>query len=767
LWPKNGLPSDEEFSVADYDLAVLNDKDFEKLVVDLLSAELQVPVERFKAGKDGGVDGRWFSSPGNEVIVQCKHWPRSSIATILRHITKEEKAKVDALAPARYIFVCSIPLSRKNKQAIAAAFSPHIKSEADVLGFENLQALISQHKEVERRHYKLWLSSSHVLASLLNNGVLGRSDDAIPEIKAALLKYVETDDSRKAKERLEKARVVIIKGEPGVGKTTLAQNLVMQSVADGYQLIVLERDIGEAEAPFDVESKQVFYFDDFLGRNFLEALSENKDSHIVNFTKRVLRNDAKRFVLTSRTHILDRGKQLSELFGNENIGRREFELTVGGLSRMERAKILYAHVWSSGLPPWAIEQIYLDNRYLKVVDHPNYNPRIIAFITDPERLVDVPPEGFWGYVEDTLDNPEAIWRHVFERQLGSDTRDVAILVGFNGKPIDQPVLEKAFRRLNQLSSDNPVQLGHRFMDALKLGVGSVLNRTIEAGQATRCSLFNPSIVDYLLRDEVVSSRIVDVIRSLQTVDALNYIASLVEENYFAREVFRGALEGMASDLRNEGVAGGPVSIRLCELLIGEGMLEAGGNYCALVANEIVPEDLGMDKGRLRVFTEILCRGELVDEKAKLEQIMDTFDRFATDEEQMIFLRQCAECVDARSGTSIAPRLRDEMVKTWQEYVHDVVVDARILEDYYDLNDAAEARATVRQHISDTFERIGFPLTDGELDGFVFAVEYEDIINDNINSASDDWRDSDEASHGDDGDAEIVDYFDRSGLEPVE
>jgi hypothetical protein len=65
-----------------YDFKVLNDKEFEALVADLLSKHLGVRIERFRPGKDKGVDGRFFSTPGRETVVQCKHWARSSVSAL-------------------------------------------------------------------------------------------------------------------------------------------------------------------------------------------------------------------------------------------------------------------------------------------------------------------------------------------------------------------------------------------------------------------------------------------------------------------------------------------------------------------------------------------------------------------------------------------------------------------------------------------------------------------------------------------------------------
>src|ERR1051325_206674 len=108
----------------DYDFAKLNDKEFEAFCVDLVSEHFGHRFERFKAGKDAGVDGRYFAADGSEVILQCKQWPTSGIDALIRHLRKIESAKLDRLRPARYVLATSIALSRKNKSEIQAAVSP-------------------------------------------------------------------------------------------------------------------------------------------------------------------------------------------------------------------------------------------------------------------------------------------------------------------------------------------------------------------------------------------------------------------------------------------------------------------------------------------------------------------------------------------------------------------------------------------------------------------------------------------------------------------
>ncbi|MCK5354454.1 MAG: restriction endonuclease [Methyloprofundus sp.] len=120
--------------MTDYDFRSLNDKEFESLSIDILSCHLNTHVERFKSGRDGGVDGRCFTPNNGEVIIQCKHWVKSGLPALLRSIEKTEAAKVRKLKPKRYIFVTSLELSRENKIKMKGLLSPFVLSDSDILG---------------------------------------------------------------------------------------------------------------------------------------------------------------------------------------------------------------------------------------------------------------------------------------------------------------------------------------------------------------------------------------------------------------------------------------------------------------------------------------------------------------------------------------------------------------------------------------------------------------------------------------------------------
>jgi len=119
--------------MTNYDFLTLDDKEFEQLALRLLGAQEGVMYERFKPGRDGGIDGRYFTSNG-ETIVQCKHWARSGLPALVHALRKDELPKVRNQKPKRYILVTSLPLSPTNKEQIRAIFDPYIQGSAPSSG---------------------------------------------------------------------------------------------------------------------------------------------------------------------------------------------------------------------------------------------------------------------------------------------------------------------------------------------------------------------------------------------------------------------------------------------------------------------------------------------------------------------------------------------------------------------------------------------------------------------------------------------------------
>ncbi|WP_296753025.1 restriction endonuclease [Thiobacillus sp.] len=521
--------------MSDYDFKPLNDKEFEILCADLIGEVKGARIERFKAGRDAGVDGRFFASEGKEVILQCKHWSNTPLRQLVRTLEFKEKPKLDKLKPHRYLLAVSNALSRADKKTILRALAPHIASESDIYGKEDLNDLLKDNAHIEQRHYKLWLHSSSVLGHIINSAILGRSAFSLEEIIRSSSRYVVTANHQAALNILSRLGAVIITGEPGVGKTTLADHLCLHYVAQDFAYLKIADDIREAESAFDPEKKQIVYFDDFLGRNYLDALRGHEGSHITQFIRRVAANKNKRFVLTSRSTILNQGKFLIDSLEHSNIRRNEYEIKIQSLSELDKAQILYNHIWHSGLESEYVEELYVDRRYRKIIEHKNFNPRLISLVTDVTRLDTCPPADYWKYIVQSLANPSQVWENPFVAQQDDFCRAIIFLVVLNGHALDESALAEAYHRYIALHENQHLHGRHEFQSNIRLLTGSFLNRAISSHGPSIIDLFNPSIGDYVLRryaGDVVALRL--GLQSLGTLRSTITLRSLQGDGLLSR-----------------------------------------------------------------------------------------------------------------------------------------------------------------------------------------------------------------------------------------
>ena len=277
--------------MADYNFTNLSPYDFELLTRDLLKATQEVRLRAFAPGRDEGIDLRGWQAgrPNNRIIVQCKHMIGSTFA-VLRNAVKAEKVKLDKMKqkPSRYILSTTKTLTARNIDELLNILSPYCKSSDDIIDGGSIEEMLSQNEDILRRHYKLWITSTPVLQRVLNAGIYNRSESYLEGLLARSRTFVQPDAFAKALEILKKNHSCIISGPPGVGKTTLADMLCLEYLANDFELIVVSEDVLEADSVYGHKPKQIFIYDDFLGRTDLgEKLGKNEDNRIVEFIRRV------------------------------------------------------------------------------------------------------------------------------------------------------------------------------------------------------------------------------------------------------------------------------------------------------------------------------------------------------------------------------------------------------------------------------------------------------------------------------------------------
>lgn len=388
-----------------------------------------------------------------------------------------------------------------------------------------------ENQDIVERNYKLWITSTTVLDILFNNAIKGRSLSTIRDIEEKAYKYVITENHNKGLKILQENNVIILTGEPGIGKTTLADNLAIYYISKGYEFCDIEENISEAESLFrENEYKKIlFYCDDFLGSNMYDAINNKKDSHIVKFINRIRKDNSKKFILTSRTSILNKAFSLSHNFQNYKIRDNEFLLTIKNLTKIDKANILYNHMYHSKLPKQFIDVIYEDKRYKDIIEHRNFNPRIIEFITNSSVIGNIEYNDYWTYINKSLNNPEIIWAGYFQTQTDDFVRGLTFLTVFNNGKISEDNLRNSY---NTYLKIQPLNFGDNsdksFESVRKLATKSLLNRNQIGNENYEYVLFNPSIADFVLSaysNEI--DLICNILKSLDNEVSIEYLHTLL------------------------------------------------------------------------------------------------------------------------------------------------------------------------------------------------------------------------------------------------
>jgi hypothetical protein len=484
--------------------SALSPQDLEELVADLLGAEAGARYECFARGPDKGIDLRRRDATGQLEIVQVKHYERSSFAD-LRAAAARERAKLEVMDPRpdRYRFVTSQELTPGQKTMLVSVLAPFVDHVEEIIGGQDLGRLLVAHQEVERAHPKLWLSSGVQLREMVHADARERSRALLADIDDALPTYVRHTGFRDARERLHSDHVLILTGDPGVGKTTLAHLLVADAIAAGFdQPVAISRHPHEAWRVFDPARRQILLYDDFLGRIALERLDKNQDRELTSLIRAVVRTPHTLLLLTTRDYILHHALQVHEELRHGAVGEYRLLLHTGHYDLPMRGRIFVNHAYrSKALPVGVGPALLAGENYLRILEHPNYNPRRIAYLTgiagpalhieDPARYPDV--------ALSILDDAVSLWQQTFRHELGCEEQALLLALVSAGCRLQIDDLRRLYAAVAvQLGAASGKEAFEDALSSLEHSMVRVYQEYVDPwGQATLIVPRDPSVEDFL------------------------------------------------------------------------------------------------------------------------------------------------------------------------------------------------------------------------------------------------------------------------------
>ncbi len=469
----------------------LSDIDFEELARDVLGRSLNVRFEAFGPGPDGGIDGR-HAKGRKKTVLQAKHYIGSQFSN-LKSAAKKEKPKIDKLKPNRYLFVTSLGLTPKQKSELEETLRPHIKDPKDIWCRQDFESFFKRQPEVLKSHMKLWLSETAILEKIMHSGFEAFTDATEEEILDELRVYVLNPSFDQGIKKLEREKILIVSGPPGVGKTTLARMLAYHYLNSGWRFVAI-KDLDDGFIKLNDREPTVIFFDDFLGRVSLNRQSlTQSDSAFAIFTRKIRRAKNTRFILTTRAHIFEEARGLSDYIDDKKLQMSKYLLDVGIYTRRVKANILYNHLAASAVPQAHIEALLQNDHLRTIVDHKNYNPRIIASVSS-ELSEKIAAKSYPKYVIRNLENPDLIWEKPYHA-LDVASQNLLMTMFFCSEYGEETeILRDSFTLVNERLSKH---YGHSFspydfdrvLKNLESGFLGISGQTV--------SFVNPSLRDFL------------------------------------------------------------------------------------------------------------------------------------------------------------------------------------------------------------------------------------------------------------------------------
>lgn len=488
-----------------YNFSTLNDKEFEQICKELLNAKFGLGLQDFKVGKDKGVDLRFSSKKNNNsIVVQAKHYIGSKYAQLKHTLKEKEYNKIKQLNPDRYIVTTSLSLSAQEKDELKNILAPYVLTSNDIISQEDLNEYLSDNESIETKYFKLWFSSINVFRAVLNNAIENRTKYLLERIQRNFPYYVVTKKLDEANKILTKEKLLLITGQPGIGKTTLAELIILDRAKDDFKIYKVE-NIKEAEdviSPSDDE-KQLFYFDDFLGANYVEIINAHKtETQLTSFVERIKYTPNKFLILTTRTVILNQAIEKYEKISHSKLGNEKFEIKLTDYSKYEKALILYNHLFFKEVKEEFFDKVLEEKFYFEIIQHRNYTPRIIEFITDKSKINSFTKEQYKQYILNNLNNPKEIWRYSFNNQIDYMDRCLLITIfSFQHGCIEKHLMKSFESRLeHEKEAHNQVVQSNQFNESIKILLdGFISSQLTDIEKDIRYySFINPSLNDFFI-----------------------------------------------------------------------------------------------------------------------------------------------------------------------------------------------------------------------------------------------------------------------------
>lgn len=491
---------------------LLTPTEFENLCRDVLEIrDAPLTFRTFKEGRDNGIDILSTKS-NNKVVGQCKSYNPKNFSSLFSSL-KNELKNCESIKPDRYIICVSTELSVDQFRKISKLFRSYIHSDDDIIDARKLnQYLLKQEYKVILKTYSKLLAPNQafqrqILDEIVNKKYYRETKSFLEDIERKKLLFHQTKHIKLCIDNLEKNKVLIITGNPGIGKTTSAQmlsNYIISEFNIKSVYFLSDKSIDDIEVLLEDDTKQLIVVDDFWGQNFSHSYKSN--THLKNFIRIIedIKNSQNTLlILTSRQYIIQDVMNFADEYVNSVLNSNSYIISLEDYSFEDKARIFLNHLkfYDYGEDYFQFLS-WKPERLASIVYNLNYSPRHVEyFIRLHEKTLSLlSPYRFFEEFQDYLRKPTTFWQKQFS-DLNDSAQVILIILMTCDDPLEVQDLEQVFK---SIALDAGIQVEFKvrirdFYSELKLLEDFyIITEREPYSPYTLVKFQSPGIKDYLL-----------------------------------------------------------------------------------------------------------------------------------------------------------------------------------------------------------------------------------------------------------------------------
>lgn len=436
---------------------LLDWEEFQCLVCDVLNIrEKGLKFTTYKRGRDQGTDIRCTNS-NLKIIGQIKLWDSHNYNGMLADL-KKEVVKCQRLKPNRYILGIGMSLTPDRADEILKMFGGYIQCEEDIIDREKLNRYLNEpeYTQIKESYSKLLVPNliyvKDVIDNIINRNFYNNTKRVLEFIKDNHSLYYETKQYRQALKKFKKEGIIILTGNPGVGKSTVAQMIIQHMLLEKWDNILVLNGILDIEKVMESDKKQLFFIDDFWGSQFDNQIS-NRDylQRFVQIIEDIQRSSNHYLILTSRTYIINSILNRAELEVHDLFELNNYTIALEEYTLKDKAKIFLNHLLFYNCEREYLEYLQYNDLLKSLLSHPNYSPRHVEYFMKHVYNKKVHNcyafyDEFWQY----LKKPYYYLEKILELQSESALL-ILLLIFISSDPIEIEDLRKTFKRTEKLA----------------------------------------------------------------------------------------------------------------------------------------------------------------------------------------------------------------------------------------------------------------------------------------------------------------------------